>query len=80
MPPLDILKLGPKNVKVARPVVFNYLVTQEERDTYMTELFGMIADGKVEIKVHKVYPLKDVGQAHTDLEGRKTTGKLVLKL
>lgn len=46
----------------------------------MTELFAMIADGKVEIKVHKVYDLKDVGHAHTDLEGRKTTGKLVLKL
>jgi NADPH2:quinone reductase len=80
VPPLDILRLGSKNVKVTRPVVFNYLVTEEERRTYMTELFAMIADGKVEVKVHKVYDFKDVAQAHTDLESRKTTGKLVLKV
>lgn len=61
-------------------MVFNYLVTDEERKAYFSELFDMIAAGKVNINVHEVYPLKEVARAHTDLEGRKTTGKLVLKL
>lgn len=74
------MRLTLKNVKVLRPAIFNYIVTEEERTAYVTELFAMIAAGKVEIKVHKVYDLKDVAQAHADLEGRKTTGKLLLKM
>jgi len=80
VPPFDILRLGPKNIKLLRPVMFNYLVTPEELETYTTELFGLISSGKVKVKVHAEYPLKDVARAHADLEARKTTGKLVLKL
>ncbi|KAJ9150820.1 NAD(P)-binding protein [Pleurostoma richardsiae] len=80
VPPVDVLRLGPKNIKLMRPVVFNYLVEQEERDKYSKELFDLLATGKVEVKVHEVYPLKEVGRAHTDLESRKTSGKLVLKV
>lgn len=80
VPPVDILRLGTKNIKLMRPVLFGYLVTREELDGYSKELFDMIQSGKVEVKIHDVYPLKDVGRAHSDLEGRKTTGKLVLRL
>ncbi|KAB5577899.1 hypothetical protein GE09DRAFT_1214110 [Coniochaeta sp. 2T2.1] len=80
VPPFDILRLGPKNIKLLRPVLFNYLVTPEELETYTTELFELISSGKVKVKVHEEYPLKDVARAHADLEARKTTGKLVLKL
>jgi NADPH2:quinone reductase len=34
----------------------------------------------MDVKVHNVYPLKEVAKAHDDLEGRKTTGKLLLKI
>lgn len=78
--PLDILRLGAKNVKVMRPVLFGYIVTPEEWERWTTELFDLIKTEKVRIKVHEVYPLKDVARAHTDLEGRKTTGKLLLKV
>lgn len=62
-----------------RPTLFNYLVTREELETNTNELFDLLLSGKVTVDVHKVYPLKEVGQAHSDLEGRKTTGKLLLK-
>ncbi|KAF3803854.1 putative quinone oxidoreductase [Colletotrichum gloeosporioides] len=80
VPPFDILKLGPKNLKVMRPVVNNYVATREELEKYSSELFEMITSGKVEVAIHKAYPLKDVKQAHTDLESRNTTGKLLLKI
>lgn len=78
--PLDILRLGAKNIKVMRPVLFGYIVTPEEWERWTTELFELIKTEKVKIKVHEVYPLQEVARAHTDLEGRKTTGKLLLKL
>jgi len=77
---LDLLRLAPKNVKLLRPVLFGYIATKEERQTYTERLFDLLLTGKVNVKVHEVYPLKDVARAHADLEGRKTTGKLLLKL
>lgn len=75
-----MLRLGAKNIKLMRPVLFGYIATQEERESYTAELFELIQAGKVNLKVHDVYPLKDVARAHSDLEGRKTTGKVLLKV
>ena len=80
MDPVNILRLGAKNVKLMRPVLVGYIVTPEEFEKYTTELFDLIQTGKVNLSVHNVYPLKDVAQAHQDLEGSKTTGKLLLKV
>ena len=57
-----------------------YIVTPEEWTGYTSELFDLIQTGKVKLSIHKTYDLKDVAQAHSDLEGRKTTGKLLLKV
>ncbi|KAK3307121.1 uncharacterized protein B0T15DRAFT_165490 [Chaetomium strumarium] len=80
VPPVDLFKLGAKNLKLMRPRVFGYIETQEELDSYTRELFDLLLAGKVKVKIHEVYPLKDVARAHSDLEGRKTTGKLLLKV
>ncbi|PKS07330.1 hypothetical protein jhhlp_005932 [Lomentospora prolificans] len=79
VPPFDILRLGAKNVKIARPVVNNYVATREEFERYAGVLFDLVITGKVSVKVHEVYSLEDATKAHQDLEGRKTTGKLLLK-
>lgn len=63
-----------------RPIVNGYTATREELEKYSTELFDMITSGKVEVAIHKAYPLKNVKQAHEDLESRNTTGKLILKV
>jgi NADPH2:quinone reductase len=60
--------------------MFNYTVTREEWEQYSNELFDLILTGKLNVGLHKTYALKDVGQAHSDLEGRKTAGKLLLKI
>ena len=76
--PLTIARLGAKNVKVCRPVLFNYLVTKDERERYGRELWSFVGKADFKVEIHKVYPLSEIRAAHVDLEGRKTAGKLLL--
>jgi len=78
VPPFSIAKLSAKNLKVARPTLFNYIYTREEFEAYSKELFDFIKGG-INVRVHETYPLSEIRRAHNDLEGRKTTGKLLLK-
>jgi NADPH:quinone reductase len=77
--PFSILKLSAKNIKICRPQLFNYLVTRDELEEASNAVFDFMQKEHVSVDVYKVYPLKDVAQAHEDLESRKTTGKLLLK-
>lgn len=72
-------KLSPKCVKIARPTLFGYIETREEFEFYVNELFNLLKSGQLKAKVHNVYPLEQTAQAHIDLEGRKSTGKLLLR-
>ncbi|KAF2428947.1 NAD(P)-binding protein [Tothia fuscella] len=77
--PFKIARLSAKNAKLLRPTLFGYMATREEFEKYTTELFDFIKKG-MEVKVHETYPLKDVAKAHEELEGRKSSGKLLLKI
>ncbi|KAI9774009.1 MAG: NADPH:quinone reductase [Geoglossum umbratile] len=79
VPPFTIARLSAKNVKLVRPMLYSYIHTREEFDHYASELLRFVEQEKPNINIHKVYPLQDVARAHTDLESRKTTGKLLLK-
>ncbi|KAE8149154.1 putative quinone oxidoreductase [Aspergillus avenaceus] len=79
VPPLELPKISPKCVKVARPMLFGYIETREEFEFYVNELFSLLKSNQLKVKVHGVYPVEQVRQAHIDLEGRKTTGKLLLR-
>lgn len=82
VPAFAPLKLAPKNLKVVRPTLFNYVTTREERERYSAELFDLIDQGKVKINVHEEYPFttEDMRRAFADIKSRKTTGKLVVKI
>ncbi|TGO15005.1 hypothetical protein BTUL_0045g00150 [Botrytis tulipae] len=80
VPPFPISKLAAKNLKVLRPQLFNYIATREEFERYTAELFDFIIKDKLNVKIHEIYPLEEVRRAHTDIEGRGTTGKLLLKV
>ncbi|CAE6487976.1 unnamed protein product [Rhizoctonia solani] len=82
VPPFSVLKLGPKNVKICRPVVNNYLIEPAEFHEYTTELFDIIKNGKLGCAIHGEYPFTTEGmrQTHTDITGRGTSGKLVVKI
>jgi NADPH2:quinone reductase len=62
-----------------RPTLFNYIATRQELQEAASELWKFIEKDGLNVKIHKVYPLSDVVQATEDIEGRKTTGKLLLK-
>ncbi|KAK4163222.1 chaperonin 10-like protein [Cladorrhinum sp. PSN259] len=80
VPPLDLFRLSQKNVTLLRPAMPGYMTTQAERDFYTFKLFDLLKEGKVKNKIHKIYDLKDVAQAHSDLEGRQTIGKVLLRI
>jgi len=79
VPPLDLIKLSQKgSLYVTRPTLLHYTATREELEWRAGDVLGMIARGELKLRIHKTYPLSDAAQAHQDLEGRKTTGKLLL--
>jgi len=78
VPPVTIARLSAKNARLMRPTLFNYVATREEFETYSNELLQFVADGKIDVNIHEVYPLSEVKRAQEDLQGRKTTGKLLL--
>ncbi|SGY38532.1 BQ5605_C003g02044 [Microbotryum silenes-dioicae] len=82
VPPFSVLKLGPKNLKLIRPVLNQYVHTKHEFQTYSTELFGLLASGQLRLSVHSEYPLstKGIKQAQVDIMGRKSSGKLLIKV
>lgn len=80
VPPINLVTLSQKNIKLMRPTLMNYLATPEEFNKWWGELFKLLDEGKIKLKVHKLYKLEDVKSAHEDLEGRKTTGKLLLEI
>lgn len=79
VPPLNISLLAKKNTKIMRATLMQYVVTREELEYYTSLLFGYLNDGKLKVNIHKTYDLKDLQQAHKDLEGRLTSGKLLIK-
>lgn len=77
--PFVLARLSARNVRLMRPTLFQFVATREEMVRYTKQLVEVLEQGELDVKVHKTYDLKDVVQAHLDLEGRKTTGKLLLK-
>jgi NADPH2:quinone reductase len=79
VPPFDLAKLAQKgSLFVTRPTIVHYIAAHEELQKRATEVLTMIATGKLKLRIEHIYPLKEVQQAHRDLEARKTTGKLLL--
>jgi NADPH2:quinone reductase len=79
VPPFDLNKLGPKgSLFITRPTLGHYIASHEELQQRATDVLNMIASGKLKLRVEHLYPLSEAQQAHRDLEGRKTTGKLLL--
>lgn len=79
VPPMNIAVLSKKNTKIMRATLMQYIVTRDELEHYTGLLFKYLQDGKLKVNIHKVYDLTDLQQAHKDLEGRLTSGKLLIK-
>lgn len=79
VPPFDLQLLNRAgSVKLSRPSLWHFLQTPEETDRRFSELFAAVSAGSLNISVTERIPLAEAAQAHTLLEGRKTTGKILL--
>jgi NADPH2:quinone reductase len=79
VPPFDPLTLTQKgSLYLTRPSIGHYIITRQELQQRAVAVFGMIRAGKLKLRIEHIYPLQQGAQAHRDLEGRKTTGKLLL--
>ncbi|MGI8743021.1 MAG: quinone oxidoreductase family protein [Bryobacteraceae bacterium] len=63
---------------LTRPSLAHYTADAKELQWRAGDVLGWIAAGKLKLHIHGTYPLAEAGRAQTDLEGRKTTGKLIL--
>ena len=79
VPPFDLMKLTQKgSLFITRPSLAHYIAGREELEQRSSEVMRMIIAGDLKLRIHGTYPLEKAQQAHRDLEGRKTTGKLLL--
>jgi NADPH2:quinone reductase len=79
VPPVDPARLAEKgSLFMARTTLAHFTATHEELLARTSSLFGMIAEGKLKVRIAKTYPLAEAPQAHRDMEARKAAGKLLL--
>jgi len=77
--PFDLQVLNAKgSLFVTRPSLNHHVATRDELVQRAGELLGWIRDGKLKLRTEFEFPLKDAAEAHRALEGRKTTGKVLL--
>ncbi len=77
--PIDPAFLNPKgSLFLTRPSLAHYVLTREELLWRAGDVFSWIGAGKLKLLIDKTYALSDAAEAHRDLEGRKTTGKLLV--
>jgi NADPH:quinone reductase len=80
-PPLDPQVLNRKgSLYLTRPTLGNYISTREELLSRAAELFDWVSKGELKVRAERDYPLANAAQAHADIEGRKTTGKVLLTI
>jgi NADPH2:quinone reductase len=79
VPPFELQRLSANgSLFITRPTLFNHISEPGELTKRAAELFAAVASGALKLRIGHRYPLAEAARAHTDLEARATTGKLLL--
>jgi len=79
VPPLDPNILNPKgSLFLTRPSLAHYVLSRDELLWRAGDVLRSILSGELKIRIERTYKLSNAAQAHLDLAGRKTAGKLLL--
>ncbi len=79
VPPFDVQRLNAGgSLTLVRPKLGDYLLNAQERLWRSSEVFNAAASGALTARIGERFPLSDAGAAHTALQGRTTTGKVIL--
>ncbi|MBA3258406.1 MAG: quinone oxidoreductase [Gemmatimonadales bacterium] len=77
--PLDPQLLNQKgSLFITRPTLAHYTASRAELLKRAGQVLGWVADGSLRVRVGREFPLGDAAEAHRELEGRRTTGKVLL--
>lgn len=80
VPPFDPVQLSAKgSLFLTRPSLWHYISTREDLEWRANDVLGWVADGSLKLRAEHDYPLTEAGQAHAAMEGRQTTGKILLE-
>jgi NADPH2:quinone reductase len=80
VPPFDLIQLSSKgSLFITRPTLWHYIGTRADLEWRAGDVLNWIAAGDLKLRTEHLYPLAEAAQAQRDLEGRKTTGKLLLE-
>ncbi len=74
--PLILTQKG--SLVMTRPSLAHFISTRAELESCARDVFRVVKQGSVKIRIGQTYALKDAAKAHRDLEGRKTTGSTIL--
>jgi NADPH2:quinone reductase len=74
--PLELMTNG--SLFLTRPTLFDYIATAEEFRSRASEVFEWIDNGQLDVRIGATYPMSEAATAHTALESRQTTGKVLL--
>jgi len=79
VPPFDLIQLSTLgSLFVTRPTLWHHIQTRAELEERAGAVLGMVAEGKLKVRMEHRYALADAAQAQIDIASRKTTGKLLL--
>jgi NADPH2:quinone reductase len=79
VPPFDLIQLSTKgSLFITRPTMKDYTATREELELRAGDVLRGVSEGSLKLRLEHNYPLAEAAQAHRDLEGRRTTGKVLL--
>jgi NADPH2:quinone reductase len=78
VPAMDPIRLMAGSLFLTRPTLKDYVQTRAELERRAEDVFGWVASGALSVRIGARYKLEDAAQAHRDLCGRKTTGKVLL--
>ena len=77
--PIDPLLLSQKgSLFLTRPTLFHYIADRASLEARAADVFSQVAAGRLEVRIDRALPLAEAAEAHRALEGRQTTGKLLL--
>lgn len=78
VPPVPVSALNTKSLFLTRPTLWSYTATREELLQRAGDVLEWVQSHKLTLRIHDKFPLRDAVEAHKQLEGRLTTGKLLL--
>ncbi len=78
VPPIDVASLGRHSMFLGTAQLNDYTATREELVWRAGEVMGWVASGELKLRIGGTFPLAEASEAHRQLEGRQSTGKLLL--